>query len=192
MSLKVYFDFHCPYSYRFRKWFDLADLGIDVDWHGFLLAQTREQRSGRRVFDHADENPSGLAALAAYYWLSEQDPLHADVFHRATLLARHEDELDIDDVDVLCKIAADHGIDSDSLRAPVADQKVIRDVAAIHEDAVMAHGLFDTPTLVGPDGQTLYVRLGAPPEDAATAQRVVQEVLDITLAEPWIRELRRT
>jgi len=192
MSLKVYFDFHCPNSYRFRRWVDLADLGIDVDWRGFLLIQAREERQGRRVFDHAEEHPPGLQALAAYYHLCQTDRVHADVFHRAVFEARHVQELDIDDPDVIVKIAVEHGVDSSGIGAAMDDTKVIRDVAAIHEDAVMAHGMSATPTLVGPDGQTLFVRLGAPPEDEPTAQRVVQEVVDIALAEPWIRELRRT
>ncbi len=192
MSFKVYFDFSCPFSYDFRKWVDLADLGYDIEWRCFLNAQAHERRPDWRVFDHTDEHPPGLAALAGYMWLRTSRDPNADAFHRLLLEARQEQGLDIDDGDNLCKLGADLGIDTGGLAAAFEDPKVIGNLAAEHEDAVMAYAMFGTPTIVGPDHQSLYARLGAPPEDKATAQRVVKSVIDIALTEPAVLELRRT
>lgn len=192
MSFKVYFDFTCQYSYDLRKWLDLADLGYDVEWRVFLQAQAHEKREGYRVFDHLNEHPPGLAALCAFHAVRSSGDPHADGFHRAVLDAKHERGIDIDDVNELCKIAADFGIDPSFVASSAESNKTVRDVAAEHEDAVMAYGLTSTPTIVSHEHDTLYVRLGAPPEDEATARRVVKTVVDIALCEPAIRELRRT
>ncbi|MCE7884405.1 MAG: hypothetical protein DYH08_11205 [Actinobacteria bacterium ATB1] len=192
VSFKVYFDFTCPYSYDLRKWLDHADLGYDIHWRGFLQAQSHDRRPNYRLFDHSEEHPPGLAALCAYHALRSSGDPHTDGFHRAVLESKHERGVDIDDVDELCKIAADLGIDSALVGDAAGDQKVIQNVAAEHEDAVMAYAMTDTPTIVSPDHESLYVRLGAPPENEATARRVVKTIVDIALTEPAIRELRRT
>lgn len=192
MSFKVYFDFTCPYSYDLRKWLDLADLGYDVHWRGFLQAQSHDRRPNYRVFDHSDEHPPGLAALCAYYVLRTSGDPHTDGFHRAVLEAKHERGVDIDDADELCKVAVDLGIDSSLIADALTDPRAIRDVAAEHEDAVISYAMTDTPTVVSPDHDSLYVRLGVPPEDEATARRVIKTIVDIALTEPAIRELRRT
>ncbi len=192
MSFQVYFDFTCPYSYDFREWIDLADLGYDIEWRCFLNAQSHERRSDFRVFDHVDEHPPGLAALAAFRWLRTSKDPQCRVFHRRVLEARHEDGVDIDDLTNLSKIAADLGIDAAALEAAAVDPAIIRDVGAEHEDAVLAYGMFGTPTIVGPQHQTMYTRLGAPPDNKAPAERVVKQVVDMALTEPAVIELRRT
>lgn len=194
MSFKVYFDFTCQFSYDFRECVDRADLGYDIDWRCFLRAQAAESRNrpGYRLFDHPEKRPPGLAALCAFHKVRSVADPHADAFHRAVLEAKHEQDIDIDDPEQLCKIAADVGIDADLVAGAVDDRLVLRDVAAEHEDAVLAHNVCDTPTIVSHDGETLYVRLGVPPEDEATARRVMKMVVDIALTEPSIRQLRRT
>ncbi len=169
----------------------MADLGYDIEWRCFLRVQAKEEKS-LRMFDHPEKHPSGLAALCAYHYLCKSKDPHTDAFHRAVLGAYHEHNVDINDIDQLGKIAADLGIDAAAIADAAVDRSVIRDVAAEHEDAVLAHGVTDTPTIVSKDGQTLYVRLGAPPEDEVAARRVVKSVIDIALSEPAIRELRRT
>jgi predicted DsbA family dithiol-disulfide isomerase len=192
VSFKVYFDFTCPYDYRFRRWLDLADLGYDVEWRCFLHAQAHETRPGVRLFDRPETNPPGLAALCAFYFLRQKDQEHADAFHRKVMAARHEAGVDIDDRNTLLRLGADVGVDRALIEAAITDRSVLRDVGAEHDDAVMAHAVFGTPTIVSHEGDTLYVRLGAPPEDEPTARRVIRMVVDIALTEPSIRELKRT
>ncbi len=192
MSVKVYFDFTCPYSYDLRKFVDVADLGLDIEWRCFLNAQAHERRLNWRAFDHVDERPPGLGALAAYYFLRTTNDPNAHLFHRTMLAERHERGMSLPDPDGIAKIAADIGIDAARLEDAMNDPRVIGDLAAEHEDAVMAYGMFGTPTIVGSDHQSMYARLGAPPEDKKAAQRVLKSVVEIVLAEPYIIELRRT
>ncbi len=192
MSFKVYFDFNCPYVYHFRKWVDVADLGYDIEWRCFLQAQAQESRPGYRLFDHAEEHPPGLDALCAYRELRGIDDKVADAFHRLLLESRYEAGIDLADRDALLRAAGAAHADADALRSVLESGRQVREVAAEHDDAVVAHGIFGTPTLVSHEGDTLYVRLGAPPGDEASARRVMRNVVDIALAEPGIRELKRT
>ena len=191
--MEVFFDYTCPYVYRTSVLLDAVrrDGGreLDVRWRYFSLTQVNSKDDGWTVWDApASEQVRGRLAFAAAEAARRQGRF--DPFHRALLDARHVDRLDIDDRGVIDGVAAKAGLDVDRFAADVQDPSILNSLAADHREAVMAHGVFGTPTWVFASGASAYVRLSEP-VGADGALEVFDRVVSVAAAEPRILEIKR-
>jgi len=106
------------------------------------------------------------------------------------LQARHRDRLDIDQVEVVERVAVDSGLDLERFREDMAASDILDALARDHQEAVSGHGVFGTPTIVFPEGASAYVRLAEAPE-GADAIRVFDRLLAVAAGEPTILEIKR-
>jgi predicted DsbA family dithiol-disulfide isomerase len=191
IELEVFYDYFCPFVYRASVL--LQNVGqarpLKVTWRYFSLAQVNSKDDGWTVWDAPDsEHVKGRLAFKAAESARRQG--HLDDFHLPLLQARHRDRLDIDQVEVVERVAVEAGLDLERFRKDLSDPGILAALARDHRQAVSEHGVFGTPTLVFPNGAAAYVRL-AEALDGPDAERVFEHLIKVAAREPSILELKR-
>src|SRR5213593_129110 len=128
IKFDVYFDYMCPFVYRAAGLIEAVRgsgvRDIEVRWRYFSLTQVNSKDDGWKVWSaSASEAVRGRLAFAAAEASRRQDRF--DGFHRALLAARHRERLDIDDRDVIEKVARGQGVDLEQLRRDMADPAIL-------------------------------------------------------------------
>lgn len=191
MELEVFYDYLCPFVYRASVMLQnvAPTRNLKVTWRYFSLAQVNSKDEGWTVWDApSSERVKGRLAFRAAEAARRQDQFHA--LHMPLLIARHRDRLDIDQLEVVERVAVDSGLDLERFRKDVADPGILSSLARDHREAVSRLGVFGTPTIVFPDGASAYVRLAEIPEGAG-AIRVFDRLLAVAAGEPTILEIKR-
>lgn len=193
ITFDVFFDYQCPFVYRAAGLLDAVQRSggrdIEVRWRYFSLTQVNSKNDGWTVWDApASEEVKGRPAFRAAEAARRQGLF--DGFHRALLLARHRDLLDIDNQEVLEQVAAATGLDVAHFRADIDDPGILASLARDHRQAVLEHGVFGTPTFVFPDGASAYVRLSES-VNGNGALEVFDRLMAVAAAEPRILEIKR-
>jgi len=191
IELEVFYDYFCPFVYRASVL--LQNVGrtrpLKVAWRYFSLAQVNSKDDAWTVWDApASEHVRGRLAFKAAEAARRQGRL--EKFHMPLLEARHRDRLDIDQVEVIERVAVDAGLDLDRLRDDVSDPEILAALARDHRQAVSEYGVFGTPTFVFPDGASAYVRL-AEASEGADAIRVFDRLVSVAAGEATILEIKR-
>jgi predicted DsbA family dithiol-disulfide isomerase len=193
IELEVFYDYLCPFVYRASVL--LQNLGpslasrLKITWRYFSLTQVNSKDEGWTVWDApASERVRGRLAFVAAEAARRQGRF--EDFHMPLLEARHRDRLDVDELDVVERVAVDSGLDLERFRKDLAAPDILASLARHHRQAVSEHGVFGTPTFVFPDGASAYVRLAQAPE-AADSDRVFDHLYAIAAGEPSILEIKR-
>jgi predicted DsbA family dithiol-disulfide isomerase len=193
IELEVFYDYQCPFVYRASVLLQNVGLiepsRLKVSWRYFSLAQVNSKDDGWTVWDApAPEKVNGRLAFKAAEAARRQERF-TDL-HMPLLQARHRDRLDIDQVEVVERVAVDSGLDLEQFRKDVADPGILGSLARDHSLAVSEHGVFGTPTIVFPNGASAYVRLAEAPA-GPDAIRVLDRLLAVAAGEPTILEIKR-
>ena len=193
IQFEVFYDYLCPFVYRASVLLHNVGLPepsrLKVTWRYFSLTQVNSKDDGWTVWDApASQLVKGRLAFQAAEAARRQGRF--DDFHMPLLEARHRDRLDLDQPEVVERIAVDSGLDLDRFRKDVADPRILDSLAHDHHLAVQEHGVFGTPTFVFSDGASAYVRLADAP-DVANSGRLFDRVLAIAAGEPSILEIKR-
>lgn len=193
MQLDVFYDYLCPFVYRtsvlLQNVRDSGERELEVRWRYFSLTQVNSKDDGWTVWDAPEsERVRGRLAFKAAEAARRQDGF--EDFHMRLLRARHLDRVDIDDIDVLERVADESGLERDRFRKDVADPKILAALSRDHRGAVAEYGVFGTPTLVFPGGAAAYLRLSEAPE-APDSPRIFDRVVSIAAEEPRILEIKR-
>jgi predicted DsbA family dithiol-disulfide isomerase len=191
IELEVFYDYFCPFVYRASVL--LQNVGrtrqVKVAWRYFSLAQVNSKDDGWTVWDAPDsEHVKGRLAFKAAEAARRQGRF--EQLHMPLLMARHRDRLDIDQPEVVERVAVDGGLDLERFRKDVSDPEILNGLARDHRQGVSEHGIFGTPTFVFPDGASAYVRLAEAPE-GPDAQRVFDHLVAVAGGEPSILEIKR-
>jgi len=192
IELEVFYDYFCPFVYRASVL--LQNVGrtrpLKVAWRYFSLAQVNSKDDGWTVWDApASENVRGRLAFKAAEAARKQGRF--DDFHMPLLEARHRDGLEIDQAEVVERVAVDVGLDMNRFRKDVSDPDILASLARDHRQAVSEHGVFGTPTFVFPDGASAYVRLREAPDGGDDSARVFDHLVSVAALEPSILEIKR-
>jgi predicted DsbA family dithiol-disulfide isomerase len=193
MEFDVFYDYLCPFVYRasvlLQNVSASGERNLKVAWRYFSLAQVNSKDEGWTVWDAPPEDRvKGRNAFKGAEAARRQGRF--DEFHMPMLLARHRDRLDIDQVEVVERVAVDAGLDLDRFRRDVADPGILDALARDHQHGVTELGVFGTPTLVFQGGASAYVRLSEPTE-SADALRVFDALVEVAAREPGILEIKR-
>jgi predicted DsbA family dithiol-disulfide isomerase len=193
MGFDVFYDYLCPFVYRASILLEnvraSGKRSLKVGWRYFSLTQVNSKDDGWTVWEApAGDRVKGRLAFKGAEAARRQGRF--DDFHFPMLLARHRDRLDIDQVEVVERVAADSGLDVDRFRRDMADPHILDALAGDHRQAVAAFGVFGTPTFVFQGGASAYVRLSEP-TDPADALRVFDALVEVAAREPGILEIKR-
>lgn len=162
MRLACYFDFTCGYSYLAWAWFDrLRDggIGLDIDWLPFVLKEINRDEGEASLLERPTIDSVAVLALALAEALRGLPG--ADRYRSETFRAMHETGERPGRDDVL-RIAATAGLDPDQVVG--AETQWLGLVRKSHHGAISEHGVFGTPTLIFPDGSSVYLKLDALPD----------------------------
>jgi predicted DsbA family dithiol-disulfide isomerase len=191
IELEVFYDYLCPFVYRASVMLQnvAPTRNLKITWRYFSLAQVNSKDDGWTIWDAPSaERVKGRLAFRAAEAARRQG--HFDELHLPLLQARHRDRLDIDQPEVVERVAVDSGLDLERFREDLADPDILNSLARDHREAVSGHRVFGTPTIVFPDGASAYVRLAEAPE-GADAIRVFERVIAVAAGEPTILEIKR-
>jgi predicted DsbA family dithiol-disulfide isomerase len=193
MEFDVFYDYLCPFVYRasvlLQNVQGSGERSLKVGWRYFSLTQVNSKDDGWTVWEApAGDRVKGRLAFKGAAAARRQGRF--DEFHMPMLLARHRDRLDIDQVEVVERVAVDSGLDLDQFRRDMADPHILDALARDHRQAVAEHGIFGTPTFVFQDGAAAYVRLSEP-TGTADALRVFDALVEVAADEPGILEIKR-
>jgi predicted DsbA family dithiol-disulfide isomerase len=193
IELEVFYDYLCPFVYRASVLLQNLDRSHaprpNISWRYFSLTQVNSKDDGWTVWDApASERVRGRLAFQAAEAARRQNRF--EDFHMPLLEARHRDRLDLDEIEVIERVAVDSGLDLETFRRDMAAPDILAPLAHDHREAVAEHGVFGTPTFVFPDGASAYVRLAQAP-DAADSERVFDHLYAIAVGEPSILEIKR-
>ncbi len=191
MEFELYYDYLCPFVYRASLLLEgvAEERRPEVHWRYFSLTQVNSKDEGWTVWDApAAEKVRGRLAFKAAEAARKQDRF--DSFHAALLSARHQDRLDIDDVQVVERVAEGAGLELERFRRDIDDPAILVALARDHRHAVGAHGVFGTPTFVFPNGASAYIRLAEAPT-GSDALQVFDRLIAVASDEPRILEIKR-
>lgn len=191
-EFEVFYDYLCPYVYRASVLLEgvlASGRELKIGWRYFSLTQVNSKDEGWTVWDAPEsEKVKGRLAFKAAEAARRQGRFAG--LHMPLLRARHRDRLDINEVDVVERVAEEAGLDMERFRKDVADPGILEPLARDHREAVTRHGIFGTPTFVFPNGEAAYVRLSEAVE-ASQAEELFARVLTLAAGEPRILELKR-
>lgn len=193
MEFDVFYDYLCPFVYRASVLLQnvraSGERNLKVSWRYFSLTQVNSKDEGWTVWDaQAGDRVKGRQAFKGAEAARRQGRF--DDFHMPMLLARHRDRLDIDQVEVVERVAVEAGLDLEQFRRDLADPHILDGLARDHQQAVTEIGVFGTPTFVFQGGSAAYVRLSEP-TGAADALRVFDALVEVAADEPGILEIKR-
>jgi predicted DsbA family dithiol-disulfide isomerase len=206
VELTVWYDYHCPYSYRATAW--LLGLGPDrvrPRFRPFPLEQVNRDataeswRLWEQPLDYVhyrerqDRRP--LVAFLATGLVEGTEP--ADVLERfrlAVYRARFDDKADISDVALLVRLAAGAGADGRRLAGAMADEAALiaprASLARAWSDARSTYVIFGVPTIEPAGERPFYLRLERPVEPGQEAQDLLDRVLGLRRDAPLVLELK--
>jgi len=191
-EFEVFYDYLCPYVYRASVMLEgvlASGRELKIGWRYLSLAQVNSKDEGWTVWDAPEsETVRGRLAFKAAEAARRQGRFAA--LHMPLLRARHRDRLDIDQVDVVERVAKDAGLDMERFRKDVADPTILEPLARDHREAIARHGIFGSPTFVFRDGEAAYVRISEVVEESKAVE-LFDRVLAVAAGEPRILELKR-
>jgi|SRR5579864_4236118 len=192
IEFDVFYDYLCPYVYRASELIEGVSASgreLKVGWRYFSLSQVNSKNEGWTAWDAPEsETVRGRLAFKAAEAARRQGRFAS--LHMPLLRARHRDRMDIDQVEVVERVAEESGLDMGRFRKDVADPTILEPLARDHREAVSLHGVFGTPTFVFRDGASAYVRLSEAVE-VSKAEDLFDRVLAVAAGEPRILELKR-
>jgi len=188
-QVDFYFDIMCPWAYQTSKWIrDVrARNGLDIHWKFFSLEEIN-RLEGKK---HPWERPwsYGWSMLRISAMLRRQSMHDVDRYYEAAGRALHEEGRKPHSPEGSKEILSEIGLDPDIVDAAIADATTHDEVLADHNTVVNGGG-FGVPTLIFPDGTSIFgpVITPAPTGDAA------MRLWDLTVGWrefPHLYEMRR-
>ena len=168
---------------------------LQITWRSFLLEQAnrpnKEREPDWRIWEQPDEYASrGLWAFRAAEAARNQGSAAHDRYHLALLRARHEDQRDIADKEVLSELAEGEGLNLKQFQADLVDRGLLQRIGADHTRAIKEFNVFGTPTFVFGPGQAAYIRIlpPPPPEEAVT---IFNNLRPLVANSPTVLEVKR-
>ena len=166
--------------------------GLSIEYKTFSLDQQNSQESPDfMMWEHPDYPARGVAALAASKAAKGQGEKSFLSFHLATFRARHHEDRDIADLEVLTNIARDAGLDLARFEQDLNKKETWQAVGKDHMESKRKYDAFGVPTVVFKKGQAIFIKLGSLPESKKERLSLFGFVSDMGAKRPYLRELKR-
>jgi len=159
----ITYDYLCPFARNANETIAEA-LNDGSDWtvsfRPFSLRQNRVTPEQPDVWDAVPDTKiaSGVSALLWSLAVRDDFPEHFLSFHVAMFAARHDDGIDINDLDVIRGVAEAVDLDVGALSAVVASGVPQETLKVEHLALVEEHSVFGVPTFIAGD-EAVFVRI---------------------------------
>ncbi len=165
---------------------------LSVEWYSFPLEQVNSTDGPEwKLWEQPDEYKSrGLWALRGGKAARLQGKELFEPFHMHLLRARHVENRDTADPQVLIEVAKEAGLDVDKFRQDLPNRNLLAKIGEDYIRGVKEHGVWGTPTLVFNGRQAAYLKLrpAPPPEESV---KLFEELFDIIHGRPYVIEMKR-
>ena len=164
---------------------------LPINWNYFSLVQINSREGPEwKVWEQTDEATSnGLNPFRAAEAARRQGDTVFKKYHQALLNARHKDNADISDADLLARLATDTGADVEQFKKDFGDAGILERLARDHTNAVETYRAFGTPTLVFGGDKPVYLKIR--PLEEEDSLKVFNEVRAIAEGRPNVLEIKR-
>jgi 2-hydroxychromene-2-carboxylate isomerase len=194
-SLPAHLDFHfdpmCPFAYTASLWVRQVRAEVypvEISWRFFSLEEVNRGEGKKHPWERPWSYGWSLMRIGAY--LRRRDMSELDAWYLAIGTALHKEGRKPHDQDVARGILEDLGFGAQILDLAIEDPTTHREVLSDHEK-VVSRGGFGVPTLIFPDGQTLFGPvLKHPPEDTERTKRL-WEIVTAWREFPEMYEIQR-
>ena len=176
-----YFEFSSPYGYIATQIAEAAEqrIGRPMTWRPMLLGPVfkvtgqqplvsvpmkgeyskrdfeRTARLHGVPFRYPERFPiNTVAAVRAFYWVQDQDPVKARAFAKALYRAYFVDGQDITPAEKVVEVARSIGVDGDAL-AKALDDPAVKERTKREVDGAIAAGVFGSPYFIV-DGEPFW------------------------------------
>ena len=187
------FDFHfdvmCPFAYQTSLWMRSArdELGLTVNWRFFSLEEVNRVEGKKHPWERDWSYGWSMMRIGAL--LRRTDMSLLDDWYARAGQALHAEGRKPHDPDVARELLADIGLDPALVDEAIADPTTHDEIRAEHQ-RVLDSGGFGVPTLIFPDGQTLFGPVLIDPPTGEAAARLWHGVT-AWLEFPHLYELQR-
>ena len=194
ISFDLTWDYRCPFA-RFAHQHVLAGLRDGAEWDvrfvPFSLRQMHVEEGDPDVWEEPTSD-SGLLALEVAVAVRDHQPDAFLAVHEKLFDARHTEDRDIRERDVLREILVEGGADPDDAFGRVDSGEARKVVQAEHEALVRDHECWGVPTFIIGEN-AVFVRLMDGPGDDPVASRIaIDRVLDMLTGWPQLNEFKHT
>lgn len=163
-----------------------------IEWYAFPLEQVNSTQGPEWKLW---EQPDGYKSRSLWAFkggeaarLQEKEPFER--FHLALLRARHVENRDIVNPEVLVKVAEEVGLDMDKFRQDLSNRGLLAKIGEDYSRGVKEHGVWGTPTLVFNGRQAAYLKLKPAPPPAESV-KLFEELFGIIHDRPYVIEMKR-
>src|SRR3954471_13989350 len=148
-------DVMCPWAYQASVWIrDVREQReLDIDWRFFSLEEINRTEGKKHPWERPWSYGWGMMRVAALLRRTSMDD--CDRFYAAAGKALHEDGRKPHRPEVAAEILAELGLDPSLVQQAIDDPTTSDEVLADHIACVSGGG-FGVPTLVFPDGSSIY------------------------------------
>lgn len=195
-TVRVYFDYLCPYAWRGAEVADAVSRAREVsfEWQHFSLLQAKRPDNGWQLWnerlDPDDEYGSnGLLPFLASCAVRRQGAEIHGAFLLSLLRARHRDHRPFTRATIF-EVGEEVGVHMPCFESDLADPECRTNLAHEHHRAA-AMDVFGTPTFQFPTGHLAYLRLRELPSDSAEALRLFDDYRQLLESFPYLETVRR-
>ena len=165
---------------------------LGIEWHSFPLEQVNSSQGPEwKLWEQPGEYKSrGLWAFRGGEAARLQGKKLFERFHMALLRARHAENRDIANPEVLIELALEAGLNVDRFRQDLPNRNLLAKIGEDYIWGVKEHGVWGTPTLVFNGRQAAYLKLrpAPPPQESV---KLFEELFDIICRRPYVLEVKR-
>lgn len=195
-KLDIYYDYLCPYAHTASIWARQLEeaLGgrVEITWRAFPLEQVNSTNGPDwKLWEHPDDSFSqSLLAFHAAKAAARQGPEAFRRYHYALMDLRHVTRRALTRKATLIELARQTELEVERFTRDLDDRSLLAEIGQDYELGREQFGVFGTPTLVFPDGGTLYIQMRpAPPEGEAI--RLLETFANMASEQQYLWEIKR-
>ena len=190
----VSWDYRCPFARNAHEHLVAgleADAGWNVTFVPFSLNQVHVAEGDPDVWDDPSK-ASALLAMEVGVTMRDRRPDDFLRVHNALFAARHDQNRDLREEQVLREVLTEQGVDADEIFGHIADGWPLDTFRKEHEAAARDHNVWGVPTFVRGQ-ESVFIRLmNRPQGDARLATRTIERVLELLDGFPELNEYKHT
>jgi protein-disulfide isomerase-like protein with CxxC motif len=193
-AFAVTWAYRCPFARNFTEHVLVglaAGAPWEVTWVPFSLHQMHVAEGEPDVWDDPDKAPL-LLAMQAGIAVRDRFPQRFLDALAALFAARHDEGLDVRELEVVRGALEQAGVDVEAVMTDVASGAPLETFRKEHERAVADHAVFGVPTVIVGDRATFVRIMDRPHGDAERAVDTVERILDLMTGWPELNELKHT
>jgi len=167
------------------------DGNININWKPFSLAQANNP-DDFKYWEHPDVlqgRDNTLLAHQAGLAVKKQGADLFEVFLMILLKKRHEQKLDLTDMDVIESAAIESGADMEQFKKDLPDVNSIQEIGESHIFASEELGAFGVPTFHFESGQSTFLKMFIPPEEESAS--MFTSLMEVMGTFNYVGEMKR-